>query len=233
MAETKVETAPDPIGTKDPDSNSGTQESSKFQLLRESLGRNITLTTKEWIYSLLYQPTDPPFRFDADFKNELGRVVRLIVAVLTISGIVVGGLNIFTGKVDMLQIVKDVITVLVIAILVSLIFLPSFYICGVRVFSQTEETKPAKKPLNIGQVFFTVLYTFVPWLPVLVFIRASVTSADGIFLIDFLLFAPILCFIYMFVNFSKSMRLITNCPRYRIWGGISIPLLLILAYLLF
>ena len=214
-----------------PASNAGADGSSKFQSAREFVGRNITLTIKEWIYALLNQPTDPPFRFDADFKDELGRVVRLIVAVLTISGIMVGGLNIFTGKVDMVQLVKDTVTVFVIAILVSLIFLPSFYICGVRVISKTK--KGDRKHLNIGQVFFTVLYTFVPWLPVLVFIRASVTAAEGIFLIDFLLIAPILCLLYMLVNFSKSMKVITNCPVYRIWGGVSIPFLLILAYLIF
>lgn len=233
MAGKKVETDQAPKDSSEADLKSAALGLSKFQAARDFLARNITLTTKEWLFSLLYQPTDPPFKFDADFKGELARAVRLIVAVLTISAIVVGGLNIFSGKVDMVQTVKDSITVFIIAILVSIIFLPSFYICGVRITSQKTEDKTARKPLNFAQVFFTVLYAFVPWLPVLVFIRASIASAEGIFYIDFLLFAPILCFTYMFVNFSKSMKVLTNCPHYRIWAGISIPLLLIFAYLLF
>jgi len=226
------DTAVDQNDRVDNDPEATKQDASKLQLLLESIGRNITLTTKEWLHSLLYQPTDPPFRFNADFKNELGRVVRLIVAVTTISGIVVGGMNIVTGTVDVVQTVKDVITVFIVAILVSIIFLPAFYVCGVRITPPIESGNQEKKPLNFGQVFFTVLYTFVPWLPVLVFILSSVTAAEGMFMIDFLIIAPILCFIYMFVNFSKSMKVITNSSYPRIWGSLSIPLVLVLVYLM-
>ena len=132
----------------------------------------------------------------------------------------------------MVQTVKDTVTVFIVAILISIIFLPCFYISGVRITAKST-AKPGKKALNFAQVFFTVLYTFVPWLPVLVFIRASIASAEGIFYIDFLLLAPVLCLIYMFVNFSRSMKVITNCPYPRIWGGIAIPLVLVFAYLLF
>lgn len=205
---------------------------SKFQATLDFLGRNITLTTKEWIYSLLYQPTDPPFRLNADFKDELSRVVRLIVAVLTIGTALVGGLNIFNPNIDMMGVVRDSITVFIVAILLSLIFLPAFYVSGVRIHVTGEDGNVARKHLGIGQVFFTILYTFVPWLPVLVFIRASVTTAENIFLIDFLLLAPFLCFIYMLINFAKSMKVITNSSYLRIWGGISIPVFFLLLYLM-
>lgn len=210
----------------------GSSTGSKFQATLDFLGRNITLTTKEWIYSLLYQPTDPPFRLNADFKDELSRVVRLIVAVLTIGAALVGGLNIFNANVDMMGVVRDSITVFIVAILLSLVFLPAFYVSGVRIAVAGDEGNAGQRRLSIGQVFFTILYTFVPWLPVLVFIRASVTTAENIFLIDFLLLAPFLCFIYMLINFAKSMKVITNSSYLRIWGGISIPVFFLLLYLM-
>lgn len=226
-ANAEPENNPNPVDTSE-------VSESRIQKLRNFLSRNITLTTKEWIYSLLNQPTSPPFKFNADFNDELGRVVRLIAAVLTISGILVGGVVFLTGNAVEIRVFQYAITIFIIAVLVALVYLPFFYICGVRIYPQNkEEENQTPKPLTIGQVFFTFLYILVPWMPILVFIKATVVTAESIFLIDFFLLAPFICVIYILINLAKSLKLITNCPSYRIWLALLSPFLLILLYFMF
>lgn len=203
---------------------------SKFQLAANASGQFIALTSKEWLFSLLNQPTVPPFKFDADFNGELNRVVRLIVAVLTISGVLVGGVNLLVGKFDPTETFKYAIIVFVTAIFITLIYTPFFWVFGVRKIPKTAKNKKELRPLTIAQVFYAILLTFVPWIPILVFIDASVSVTERPFLIDFLLIAPFLCLVYMLVNLAKSVRLLTNCSWFRIWLSILAPFLIVFLY---
>lgn len=193
-----------------------------------------TLMIKEWINSLLNQPTTPPFAFNADFRDELGRVVRLIIVVLTISGVIVGTANLFSKSVS-LENVSGALTILIAGLLLTLVYTPFFYICGVRIsFPPGQEPEAGKhRPMSIGQIFYSIVYTFVPWIPVSVFIRTSVVNTQSGALLDFLLLAPFLCLVYIVVNLVKSVKLITNSPTYRIWLAILSPLVILIPYFLF
>jgi len=196
------------------------------------IANSVTSTISEWFNSLLRQPTEPPFGFNADFNNELSRAVRLIVAVLIISGILVGAVNVIAGDVNVQKTGQDTIFIIIGAFLVALISLPVLYLCGVRIVSENGEAGE-KKALNIAQVFYSILFIFVPWIPILVCIQALLTVEtilDSIFLIDILLLAPFLCIGYMLYNLAKSIRKITKCSKTRIWVSLVIPLLVIAVY---
>lgn len=219
-------------GEPSPETDEG-EKLSKFRLVANSSGQFIAETSKLWLDSLLYQPKDPPFKFDADFNDELKKVIQLIVAVLIISGVLVGGVDLLSAKFDPTQTFASTIIIFIVAIFFALIYTPVFYVFGVRKCPKdaTGEEKEKPKPLSIGQVFYSILYIFVPWIPILAFITATVTVAEKKILIDFLLIAPFLCGAYMFYRLAKSIKLITNCSWFRIWLSLSAPLLLVFLYL--
>lgn len=212
---------------------------STFRSTSNLIGQFITQTAQEWLYSLLNQPTTPPFKYNADFNNELGRVVRLIVAVLFISSVLLGGVNLLSKEIvlslneHLITTLKTTLTIFIIAVIIALIYTPILFICGVRICSQNtdSESHTEKKPLKVGQVFYTIVYTFVPWLPIIVFIKNSALAAaqsGNVRLFQVLIFfAPVICFAYMLTNLAKSIRLITNCNWARIYLSLVVPTLLL------
>jgi hypothetical protein len=192
----------------------------------------LSTAAKEWLPSLLDQPTAPPFEYDASFDNEFSRSSRLTVIVIVITSILLGSLSLFTHGVDVTITVKYAFTIIAVAFLVALVYKPFAFICGVRISPRNEEDLPSvssRKRLSLHQITFTVLYTFVPWIPIFAFIKASVLKTEGV-LQDFLVIAPFLCFLYMMFNFAKAIKLTTNCGWPRIWLSLSLPLAALIIY---
>lgn len=211
---------------------------SLLKKFKNELVEFITEATGEWLQSLLNQPTKPPFAFNADFESELARTVRLVVAVLCISGILVGTLDFFKGQIDASKTVAEILIVFIVAIFIALIYKPFFFLAWVRIrpkrnpeVHEGDPGKPANKPLNMSQVFYSVLYTFVPWIPILIFVRRWLVSQERGILRDFLFWLALpICTVYILVNLAKAIRVITNAPWYRIWIGILIPVVFLFAY---
>ncbi len=194
------------------------------------------MAAKEWLPSLLKQPTQPPFEYDASFDNEISRSARLIVIVIIISSLILGGVKLVSGRVDVTNTVRYAFGIIVIAILIALIYKPVAFVCGIRICprnSDQQNSSANPKTLSPQQIAFTVLYIFVPWLPIFAFIRASFRanfSRPGDILSDFLLIAPLICLIYIIINFARAVKLITNCSWSRIWPSLILPLIILIVY---
>jgi hypothetical protein len=198
-----------------------------------STGKFVKVAASEWLPSLLDQPTRPPFGYNTQFDDEIGRASRLIVFVLVIALLVKGG-DLIRGQLDVGGTLKEAFGLFIIAVIIALVYKPFAYICGVRI-CPLEEAGAASltlpQPLSIRQIAFSVLYTFIPWLPVLAFIRATVVLAHGA-LLDFLLIAPFICFLYMNFNFYKAIKVITNGRSLRVWLSLLLPLLIAFVYII-
>ena len=182
----------------------------------------------EWLPFLLDQPAEPPFAYNAQFSEEFGRASRLVVFVLVIAGLVVGGINILSGRTMIAGTLKEAFGLFIIAVIISLVYKPFAYITGVRI-QRVTDIEPTSTPLSTRQIAFSVLYTFVPWLPILAFIRATVVVTTGA-LLDFLLIAPFICFFYVCFNFYKAIKMITNASRFRVSLSVLAPIFLSLLY---
>jgi|GEM_PF-3375400 hypothetical protein len=181
----------------------------------------LRIAAKEWIPFLLDQPARPPFDHDAQFGDESGRIARLLTITIIIYFVLIGSLRIAVLEVQTTRTIKTSLGVLVICILIALAYQPIAYICGVRIYSQ-QGVSP--KTLSLRQIAFTVFYIFIPWVPILAFIRTSFLITDDP--VQFmLLVAHLLCLIYVIYNFLKAIRLITNCYWYRIWGSMLMLLI--------
>src|ERR1700730_12780744 len=86
---------------------------------------------KEWVPSLLDQPAQPPFELNAQFRDESGRVARLITVALIVSIATVGGLSILGGF-DVRALLTQAFTVIIACFLVAFAYRPFAYLCGVR-----------------------------------------------------------------------------------------------------
>lgn len=196
----------------------------------------ISQSSKDWLLSLLNQPQSPPFEHDADFEREFDRVVRLIVAVLFISGVLVGVIDYFIGGGNVLATFRDALIVFIVGLFLALIYKPFFFVFQVRIRPPDSENANQEdaKALSLGQIFYSVLYTFVPWIPIVLAIRTWAKGAEDLLWLDFLLFvAPLICLAYMLINLGKSIQLITNDRWIRIWPAVFSPLVLFVAYVLY
>jgi hypothetical protein len=197
--------------------------------LINSVSSFVSLATREWFDFLIDQPSSPPFKFNATFKDEYPRVVRLVVVVIVFSAAILGGGEYFFKEVASLSIVRMTMMILLTAFVATLIYLPVAYVFRVRV---NATGKGRRKALSPRQVLFTVLYTCVPWVPVFTFLSVAMVPAEGtaIFL---LILAFWLCCIYIIYNFTKAIILLTKCSWYVVAASILFPIVSLLAYILF
>jgi hypothetical protein len=186
----------------------------------------MSLAAKEWLGSLVNQPTEPPFGYNAKFDNELVRVVRLVVMVVLLTGIVVGSERLLVAKTAPTLVVALAMKVLIAAFLAAIVYSIFAFFCGVRVW----ETQ--RKRLTTQQIFFSILYIFVPWVPIFAFLW-SVGSGGGTIRLLALTLALYLCIAYMILNFAKALRRVCGCPWYRVWLSVLSPIVLVLGYVLF
>lgn len=225
-------TPPSPDEAETPDTTAGGTWVSSTLRAVSSTSKFLGIAASEWLPSLLDQPTQPPFEYNASFGDEFGRTSRLIVFVLLISGILVGGVNLLSGQINVTDTLRSAFGVIAIAVIIALVYKPFAYISGVRLrprgTTDAERSVPPRV-LSTRQVVFSVLYTFVPWLPIFAFIRASVTSEGA--LQDFFLIAPFICFLYMVFNFVKAVKMLTDCSMARIWISLLLPVFISLLYL--
>ena len=82
----------------------------------------MSLAAKEWLSSLVNQPTEPPFGYNARFDNELVRVVRLVVMVVLLTGIVVGSERLLAAKTAPTLVVALAMKVLIAAFLAAIVY---------------------------------------------------------------------------------------------------------------
>ncbi len=225
------EARPDPLPTQALAIDDAVTKSSM-----DRAGKFISQSSKDWLLSLLKQPQSPPFEYDADFDHEFDRVVRLIVAVLFLSGVLIGVIDFFTGGGQLLSTLTDALVILVVGLFLALVYKPFFFIFQVRVRppAGVGASEVGAKALTLSQIFYSVLYTFVPWIPVVLAVRTWAKNAEDLLWLDFLLIvAPILCLAYMLTNLGKSVRLITNDRWARIWPAVFLPLIILFGYLLY
>ena len=205
------------------------------QSAKDRVVRFISQSAKDWLLSLLNQPQRPPFEYDADFNREFDRVVRLIVAVLFISGVLVGVIDYFTGGGNILKTLRDALVVFIVGLFLALVYKPFFFVFRVRVRPQVHDgqANDKGKAMNLSQIFYAVLYTFVPWIPIVLAIRIWAKNAQDL-LLDFLLIvAPVICLAYMLINLGKAVHLITNDRWVRIWPAVFSPLIIFVAYFIY
>lgn len=189
----------------------------------------IALAAKEWLPSLVDQPTNPPFQHNAAFNDEFQRVARLLVFVIVLSGMVVGSLSLLLENVATLSVVRLAIRALIIGFVIAICYQPFAFIFGVKV-ARRRNSPP--KVVSLRQILFSVLYTFVPWIPIFTFLWVTIPAMKGSTLI-FLLLVFWVCNAYVIYNFSKAVRMITRCSGARVWLSILVPAALALCFILF
>ncbi|MBD0369384.1 MAG: hypothetical protein ICV60_00915 [Pyrinomonadaceae bacterium] len=213
----------------------------------------MSLAAKEWFDFLLNQPNDPPFRYSAKFKEEYDKVIRLVVIVIVLTFIVMGSASLFMDKTAVLSIVTWAMWVLIGAFLTAIIYHIFAFFLGVRRCLRTHRrasgkysrrTRPLlrklaliwqlqkRRKLTLRQILFSVLYIFVPWIPIFAFLR-SVMKSGGTLRGLILIILIYVCTIYLIVNFAKAIKRITCTPWYRISASILLPIIFVLAYILF
>ena len=194
-----------------------------------SSGAFVALAAREWLPSLVDQPTSPPFSFNALFKDEFQRVARLIAFVIVLSVLILGSMNLLIANFATFEVVKNALRVLAMALILAICYQPIAFISQIRVAASG---KRPKKPLTLRQILFSVLFTFVPWIPIFTFLWATIPRVRGTFLI-LLLLAVWVSWCYSLYNFAKAIVVITRAPKYRVWISIISPLLVLSAFILF
>jgi len=199
---------------------------SKISALFSSATDFMRLAGREWLASLINQPTDPPFSYDAKFPEESVRIMRLVVMVILLTGLVVGSERLLSPKTTPTLVLGLAVKVVIGAFLAAIVYTVFAFVCGVRVWEQQ------RKRLTIGQVFFSVLYIFVPWVPIFAFLW-SFGKAGGQVRLLLLILVLYLCVGLMILNFAKALRRIAGCPWYRVWFSVLLPIVLVVGYVLF
>lgn len=75
-----------------------------------------------------------------------------------------------------LALVKLALKVLVLGLIVPICYQPFAYLVGVRTAASPKRPKAA---LTLRQILFSVLYTFVPWIPLFTFLWATLPTLRG------------------------------------------------------
>lgn len=217
----------DPVVTVEEDKGDAGDSSSKtLSSVFTGATAFMGLAGKEWMSSLVNQPTEPPFRYDSQFDNEFVRVMRMVVMVVILTGIVVGSERLFIDKAAPKLVISLALKVLIGAFLAAIVYGLFAFACGVRVWEEK------RKRLTRGQIFFSILYIFVPWLPIIAFLWI-VAGAGGTLRLLTLTLLLYLCLGYMVLNFVKAVKRVAGCPFYRVWLSVLLPIALMLAYVLF
>src|SRR5712671_4721799 len=136
----------DPIAPAEDEKGDAGDGSSKLSSVFNGATAFMGLAGKEWLSSLVNQPTEPPFRYDAQFDNEFVRVMRLVVMVVILTGIVVGSERLFLDKGTPRLVIGLALKVLIGAFLAAIVYGLFAFACGVRVWEKK------RKRLTRGQI---------------------------------------------------------------------------------
>jgi hypothetical protein len=225
----------DDQATPKPESADPNKENSLSWLLN-SAASFVSLAIREWLQFLTNQPANPPFSFDAEFADESGRSSGLIVLVVILSALISGGSNGFTtatlaskASETVLEVISVSVGIVVGAFLLSLLYKPLASLLRICI-DKSENTKP--KVMTLGQVYYTILYTFVPWVPVFSLLRVLAFSTSGaiLFLLIILFW---ISFFWAICNFIVSIRTITKASVLRIAGSVLIIFAVVVAVTVF
>lgn len=189
----------------------------------------VALAAQEWLPALIDQPTTPPFRHRAAFKNEFQRIARLLVFSLILAAVILGSVSLVLEQIVVLSVVRLAFRALVLSLIMAICFQPFAYLFGVRVAATQNAPKMA---LSLRQILFTFLYVGVPWIPVFGFLRSIIPALRGSFLV-FALIVFWVCCIYVIRNFARAILLITKSSPIRVWLSILVPLVCAIAVILF
>jgi len=149
-----------------------------------------------------------------------------VVAVIMLTLLVIGSVGLFTNKTAALSIATWAMWVLIGSFLLSLIYGLFAFVCGVRL------AEGDRKRISKGQIFFSLVYTFVPWIPVYAALRTAMLS-ESPFVLLIVVLLLYLCFLYMILNLTKAIRSITKCSPVRVWLSVLALIFLPLIYILF
>jgi hypothetical protein len=186
----------------------------------------------DWL-RLLGGPDDPPFRVEATFELEWGRLFRLLGVVVFLSGVALGIPTIATeglrkGFESMVVESKPALFLLMggaaLSAMYSFVFGSSFFIRKLQCV-----------PMTLRQSFFTMLLMGLPWLPPTALMKGLThTDISSKRIVTFLIIAwfyiAIIGFLY---NFYRGVSIIhPRCPRWRILLSIMLPLAVLVALFL-
>lgn len=188
-----------------------------FSLLKFGDGLN------DWL-NLLQGPTEPIFAAKTTFPEGWKYLLRLImlvlimlVAVLTLSYL---GKGISSDGTDLASFAAN--TALqtqytIIVILAGALFAAIYSFTMAPLF---------KIDINIRQSFFTLLFTLLPWIPIVLLVWALVYLLPTklplltFFIVIFIVIAfPIIAII----QFSRGVTVVSGCPRLKCTASIAIP----------
>ena len=202
----------------------GEDAPSKLTAVYKSSTEFMGLVGKEWLSSLLSQPADPPFCFDATFPDGPVRIMRLVVMSVILTGLVVLSEQ-FLSKSTPTLVLSMAIKVVIGSFLVAIVYTLFAFVCGVRVYQTTH------RRLTLGQIFFSVLYILVPWIPIFAFLW-SFAGGGGTLRLLLMLALFYLCVGYVIFNFARALSRITRCPAYRVWLSVLLPVAAVASYVL-
>jgi len=203
----------------------GDDPPSKLTAIYKSTTEFMGLVGKEWLSSLLSQPADPPFSFDATFPDGPVRIMRLVVMSVILTGLVVLSER-FLSKNTPTLVLSLAIEVVIATFLLAIVYAVFAVICGVRVYQTT------RRRLTLGQIFFSVLYILVPWIPIFAFLW-SFAGGGGQLRLLLMILLFYLCLGFVIVNFIRALRRVTRCPAYRVWLSVLLPIGLVVSYVLY
>jgi len=203
----------------------GDDAPSKLTTIYKSTTEFMGLVGKEWLSSLLSQPADPPFSFDATFPDGPVRIMRLVVMSVILTGLVVLSER-FLSRSTPTLVLSLAIEVVIATFLLAIVYAVFAVICGVSVYQTT------RRRLTLGQIFFSVLYILVPWIPIFAFLW-SFAGGGGQLRLLLMILLFYLCLGFVIVNFIRALRRVTRCPAYRVWLSVLLPIGLVVSYVLY
>lgn len=205
----------------------GDDAPSKLTSIYKSTTSFMGLVGKEWLSSLLSQPADPPFSYDAKFPDAPVRIMRLVVMSVFLTGLVVLSER-FLSKNTPTLVLTMAIQVVIATFLIAIVYTVFAMVCRVRVY----QADGKRRQLTLGQIFFSILYVFVPWIPIFAFLWSFALGGGQLrLLLMIILFY--LSFAYVIFNFIKALRQVTRCPAYRVWLSVLLPLAIVVSYLVY
>src|ERR1700681_4543408 len=123
----------------------------------------IGLAAREWLPNLIDQPSTPPFSYNSDFKEEFNRISRLIAFAIILSVLILGSLSLLFEKIATLTVIKLGLKLLAMGLILAVCYQPFAYVIGVRVAAEPGRSQCT---LTLRQILFSVLFIFVPWIPI-------------------------------------------------------------------
>ena len=140
-----------------------------------------------------------------------------------LTGLVVLGER-FLSKTTPTLVVSMAVKVVIGTFLAAIVYAVFAFVCGVRVY------QTPRRRLTLGQVFFSLLYILVPWIPIFAFLWSFGLAGGQVRLLALILLFY-LCLGYVIFNFITALKRVTCCPAYRVWLSVLLPLALVVGYI--